>query len=131
MKKKKIIQPDEIISNGALQIARYGKNIVWNSNLTKEQHEKMLQKCVEQYPTAVKEIDELVDSIVSSVQVLPPEQLLHIAWTNLLMAFQNVEVETDVGMEEAHAIRMVEYLQSVIAASPPALNQKNEVSEEV
>jgi len=130
LKKKKIVKPDEIISNGALQIARYGQNIVLNSNLTKEQHEKMLQKCAEQYSTVVEEIDELVDSIVSAVQVLPPEQLLHRTWTNMVIAFQNVEVETDVGAEEAHAIRMVEYLQSIIAASLPAIKQKNEVSEE-
>ena len=129
LKKKKIVQPDEVISFGTLQIARYGKNIVWSSNWPKEQHEEMLKNCAERYCTVVKEIDELIESIVSAVQVLPPEQLLYIAWTKMLISCQDVEVEADVGMEEAHATRMVEYLQSVIAASPPASKQKDEVSE--
>jgi hypothetical protein len=130
LKKKKIVQPDEVISSGAFQIARYGKNIVWNSNWTGDQHEKMLQNCAERYSTVVKEIDDLVENIVSAVQVLPPEQLLHRAWTNLLISCQHIEVEADVGMEDAHAMRMVDYVQSIIAASPPDLEQHDEVSEE-
>lgn len=130
MKKTKVIKPDEVISNGPIQIARYGKNIVWRSNWAKGQHEKMLQEWAEKYPTVVIEINELVDCIVASVRVLPPEQLLHIAWTKMAFSLQGVEVETDIGKEESHALRMVEYLQSVIAATPPSSEQKNEVSEE-
>jgi len=130
MKKKKIVRPDEVISVGAIEVARYGKNIVWHSNWAKGQHEKIQQNWAERYSTVVKEIDELVDSIVSAVQRLPPEQLLHRAWTNLLISSQHIEVEADVGMEDAHAMRMVDYVQSIIAASPPNLEQQDEVSEE-
>ncbi|WP_426991985.1 SEC-C metal-binding domain-containing protein [Methylomonas sp. CM2] len=90
----------------------------------------MQQELARQYPAVVKEIDELVDRIVSAVQRLPAEQLLHRAWTNLLMSCQHIEVEVDVGMEDAHAMRMVDYVQSIIAASPPSLEQQDEVSEE-
>ncbi|MGZ0079556.1 YecA family protein [Methylomonas sp. YC3] len=130
MKKKKVLQPDEIFSSGPIQIARYGKNVVFSSNWVKGQHEKMQQELARQYPAVVKEIDELVDSIVSVVQRQPAEQLLHRAWTNRLMSCQHIEVEADVGMEDAHAMRMVDYVQSIIAASPPSLEQQDEVSEE-
>jgi hypothetical protein len=127
--KKKIVKPDEVISIGAIEVARYGKNIVWNSNWPKGQHENILQNCAQRYPTVVKEIDELVDNIVTAVQVLPPEQLLQCAWTKMLNSCLHIEVETDVGMEEAHAMRMIEYVQSIIAASTPNLKQQDEVSE--
>jgi hypothetical protein len=130
VKKKKIVKPDEVISLGAIEVARYGKNIVWSSNWTKEQYEKVQKNWAEQYSIVVKEIDELVDSIVSAVQKLPPEQLLHRAWTNLLISSQHIEVEADVGMEDAHAMRMVDYVQSIITASPPNLEQQDEVFEE-
>ena len=55
--KPKKTQPDEIIENGLFSIGRFGKNLVWKSNLNKESHAEFQKRCIELYPRTVAEID--------------------------------------------------------------------------
>jgi hypothetical protein len=128
--KENIVQPDETMSFGVIQFARFGKNIIAKSNWNGDQHTEMLQRCAEQHNDVVSEIDTLVKSIILIVQALPPEKLLHRAWTEMFMSSRHIEVEADVRAKDALAMRMIDYIQSIIAATPPNATQKSEVSQE-
>jgi hypothetical protein len=129
-KKLKAVHPDEAFSYGPLSVARFGKNVVMQSNWPEGTFEKTQQKLVEQYPGIVQEIDQLVTEIAQLVQKLSGEKLLHRAWWEMAGKHAKIESESDVGTEEAISMRMVDYIQSVIAAVQPTANQGTELTDE-
>ena len=128
--KQKPIKPDEVFNHGPLHLARYGKNIVWESNWPEGTHAEMQRRAVAMHPEVVKEIDELVEAIATLVSELPPDKLLHRAWWELASRAIKVEAEVDVDTDDAVALRMIDYIQSVIASVKPAENQREDVTEE-
>lgn len=100
------------------------------SNWTKEQHAQVLAKLSARYASVVQEIDDLVRRIVSMVGVLPPDQLLTRAWWEQVMSSRHIQVEVDVTQDDAIALRMIDYVQSIIAAAPRGEAQKSELSDE-
>lgn len=129
LKKPKLVRPDESFSYGPIQLARFGKQVVLRSNWEEGQHAAMLRRVGERYPLVVREIDELVAKIFATVGVLPPEMLLQRAWQEMVMAHRHVEAEIDVTQDDSLALRMVDYVQSVVAAAPRGEQQKNELTE--
>ncbi len=129
-RKTKRVFPDEAFSNGLFQVARFGKQVVLTSSRTEEQHAQVLAKLSARYGTVVQEIDDLVRQIVSAVSVLPPDQLLNRAWYEQVGSSQHIKVEVDVTQDDAIASRMIDYVQSVIAAAPRGEAQKSELSDE-
>ncbi len=128
--KAKPALPDEVFSNSPFQIARFGKQVVLSSNRTAKEHAEVLAKLVARYPIVVQEIDDLVRRIVSAVGVLPADQLLTRAWQEQVMSSQHIKVEVDVTQDDANALRMIDYVQSVIAAAPRGEVQKNELTDD-
>ncbi|MDN8070574.1 YecA family protein [Burkholderia vietnamiensis] len=128
--KAKPAMPDEVFSNGALQVARFGKQVVLTSNWTEKQHAEVLAKLAARYPSVVQEIDDLVGRIVSAIGVLPPDQVLARAWREQVMSSRHIKVEVDVTQDDAIALRMIDYVQSVIAAAPRGEAQKNELADD-
>ncbi|TAK82141.1 MAG: hypothetical protein EPO09_21680, partial [Aquabacterium sp.] len=84
---------------------------------------------VADYPRVVGEIDKRVSSIAAAVGSLPPDQLLSRAWRERVSRVMHIEVEAEVTQEDALASRMVDYIQSLIAATPRGSNQKADVSD--
>ena len=123
-------EPDEVFSNEVFSVARFGKNLVWESNLTKQSYEEYLKRCVELYPEIVSEIDQLVTTIAEQVRRLPPETLLRIAWQKMILRHTKVEAEAELTPDDAVSMRMIDYIQSIIASVKPAENPKTDVSEE-
>jgi hypothetical protein len=79
-----------------------------------EVHKRM----AEAYPALVAEIDALVSSIAAQVSRLPPDKLLQRGWwefASALIGVRGVTAESD----QLDAQRMVDYIQSVIAAVKP------------
>jgi hypothetical protein len=128
--KQKRVSPDEVFSHGPLHIARYGKNIIWNSNWPEGTHGEMLKRAVAMYPDVVKRTDELVGAIAILVSELPPDKLLHRAWSELASRAIKIEAEADIDTDDAVALRMIDYIQSVIASVTPAEHPREEVTEE-
>ncbi|KCZ52265.1 SEC-C metal-binding domain-containing protein [Hyphomonas pacifica] len=129
-KKARRARPDEVFGNEALTVARFGKDVVWQSHLTAEQLAELQAKQAEAFDAVVAEIDSLVIGIATQVSQLPASQLLHRAWWELAARHMGVNAEADVGPEDALAMRMVDYIQSIIASVPPAPVVKPEVTEE-
>ncbi|MBA6224825.1 preprotein translocase subunit SecA [Colwellia sp. MB02u-18] len=127
---KRIENPDDYFSAGPLQMARYGKNTVMESNWEKGQFEEFQQKLQDEFPIIIDEIDVLITSIVSLVITLPAEQLLLRARTLVTASCLGKKSEAEYGTDDSIAFRMVDYIQSIIASAKPAASQKKEVSEE-
>ena len=122
-------EPDEEFSVGALRVARFDKNVIWRADWQPGEHEEFQRRAAEQYPSVVAEINRIVDDIISLVSVLPPEQLLHPAWHERVGAHLDVETEVEVGHEQVLSFRMVDYIQSMIAAVSPQPVQKPTLEE--
>lgn len=131
-KKRKRVRakgPDEAYSAGPFDFARYGKLTVMSSNVSAEQFEAAHAAMAERLPQVEAELDALVQSIVARIASLPPEKLLHRGWWELATAFSGMRADMS-DQERSLAHRMVDYVQSLIAATPRAAEQAVDVTEE-
>jgi hypothetical protein len=128
-KKAKNVRPDETFARGPMRVARFGKNVVLRSNWPEGAFVDMQRQAVEHLPTVVREIDALVHEIAILVSLLPPDQLLQRAWWELARRHLKVKAEAELGWEDGIAVRMVDYIQSVIAAVPPDPSPRQEVTQ--
>lgn len=129
-KKQKPQRPEEIFSAGPIRMARFGKNIVSKTEWEPGQFEAMQDLFCARYDEVVKEIDEAIAAAAQLVASLPPLPLLHRAWWSRARSMLNIDNEFDVGTEQIQAERMVDFVQSLIASTPPCDSQKDEVSDE-
>ena len=129
-KKLKPQKPDETFSMGPLVMARFGKNIIYESNWPDGEFDKFQKHLIEDYPKIVGDINMLIAEITDLIKILPPEKLLQRAWWGMAMAHMRIEGESEIGEKEATSLRMVDYVQSVIAAVSPAEDQRDNVADE-
>ena len=127
-KKLKPQKPDEVFSKGPFTMASFGKSIVFEANWQEEEFDEYQKHLVKKYPKVVEEIDVLVSEIRDLIKVLPPEQLLLRAWWERTSVCMNIETDEEIGAEEIISLRMVDYVQSVIAAVQPAETQRERSS---
>lgn len=119
-----------MFSKGPLTVARFGRHLIWRTNWPEGAFEEMQKRLVEQFPKVVAEIDTLVSEIASLVSKSPAAQLLHRAWWEAAHRHTQLETEAEVTSDDALSVRMIDYVQSVIAAVPAASDQTGEVTEE-
>ncbi|ACG72767.1 SEC-C motif domain protein [Anaeromyxobacter sp. K] len=124
------VKPDEVFTAGPLTSARIGRFVHSRVDWPPGEFEKMQARLAERYPELVGEIDSLVSEIASLVSELPPEKLLHRAWWELSLRATGITSEAEMDFDDGVAVRMVDYIQSVIAAVPPSANQRDDVTEE-
>lgn len=129
-KKSKTIQPDDYYSAGPLQMARFGKNIVYQTNWPEGAFDEMQQTLVERFPEVVREIENTICNIVDVVVDLPPEKVLQRAWGEMAVRHMGMASESDADADDVISLRMVDYLQSVIASVKPKGSPKDEVEED-
>jgi len=119
--------PDDYFAAGPFEFARFGKTMVGRSRMAPQQFADVQQRMVARLPEVVREIDELVVQIVGQVAELPPGRLLHRAYWE----FAGLAITQGThAVEQAGAIRMLDYVQSLVASVPPAEQQPDDVSEE-
>lgn len=128
--KPKLVAADEAYSYGPIKLARFGDKVLLTSHRSESEHAALMEKLAAKYPLLVRDIDQLVNRIIDAVSVLPPNQLMHRAWWEFVVISRDVTVEADVGQEQAIALRMIDYVQSVIAATPRGKSQKTDLSEQ-
>lgn len=120
-------KPDDYFSAGPFEFARFGKMTIGRSHLSPEKMEDVHKRMANDYPRIVAEINSLVESITKQISSLPPDKLLHRAWWQF--AHMMITGESRLGVDELTALRMVDYVQSLIAAVTPEA-QSEDVSEE-
>jgi len=128
--KQKPAEPDEVFGHGPLRMARYGSNVVFESNWPDGAHAEMQKHMANEYPEVVKQINEHIEAIATLVSELPPDKLLHRAWWELATRAIYMEAEVDIDFEGSIAFRMIDYIQSVVASMEPAGEQREDVAEE-
>jgi hypothetical protein len=129
-RRKKSIKPDDYFRLGPLEMARFGKIIVTRNTMSDEQFKAMQERLAEQFPVICQEIDEIIAKIADLVKMLPPDRLLHrAAWENARHHL-NIKSEIEIDHEAAMSLRMIDYVQSIIASVLPTSPQEEDVSEE-
>ena len=126
--KPRTAAPDDYFAAGPFEFARFGRLIVSRSRASAADWEEANAKAAAQLPTITSEIDELVAQIAEQVARLPGERLLHRAWWEF--ATKNITDDGQDDSESIAAMRMIDYVQSVIASIKPAENVAPDVSEE-
>lgn len=123
-------KPDEIITAGPFGFARYGSNVVMKNLMSDEQHNEFVKKMSEEFPDICKKIDQQTETIKLIVQKCDPLKLLQCSYFKLFHAALGKTSEADFTGEDIIAQRMIDYIQSVIAAVPPS-TPKAEFTEEI
>jgi len=127
---RKKVRADEVYHMGPLRMARFGELTVFENKMDKEDFAKMQNRAKSHLPKVIQEVDSLVGEISTLISELPPEKLLHRAWWEMAAKHARIEAEVQVGEEEGLAMRMIDYVQSIVAAVPPDPNQRSEVTDE-
>ncbi len=111
-------RPDEEFVASPLHMARFGRHVVSQTNWPPGEFEKLQDRLVEGYAEVVQEIDRDIESAAALVAKLDPLVMLHRAWWELSAVTLGIESEVEVQQEHAHAGRMLDYVQSLVAATP-------------
>lgn len=123
-------RPDEVFSAGPLHMARFGRHVVWQTDWPRGEFDKFQARLVAGYDEIVREIDRDIGDAAALVATLSPLAMLHRAWWEQSAVHLLVESEVEVGPEHAHAARMLDYVQSLVAGTPPVEGQPSELTDE-
>ena len=128
--KTKDYSPDESFAVGPFEFARFGRVMVGQSCASAEEWQQAQTKMALNLPEITSEINTLVTRIADRVSRLPPEQLLQRAWwerTRLVVSLGGREMS---GFDGLTAMRMLDYVQSIIASVQPVLPYRIDLPEE-
>ena len=128
--RKKRIQPDDYYHSGSLEMARFGKHVVMRSDMQPDEFEEWQTKLVEHFPEVCKEIDDIIAQIVGIVSKLPPGEILKRAYWEMAAHHLHMDSESYADSDDIISLRMVDYLQSIIASATPADVVEDEITED-
>lgn len=123
-------QPDEDFRAGPLRMMRFGRHVVSQTNWPPGEFDKFESRLVAGYDEVVREIDQDIAEAAALVATLSPLAMLHRAWWEESAARLGIESEVEVGREHAHAARMLDYVQSLVAGTLPVAGPPRELTDE-
>lgn len=115
---------------GRMRVTRFGSNLLFQTNWPQADFDKAQAELAAKYREEVATIDRLVDEIAVMVSGLPPAALMHRGWWEAARYQMKTGVESELEPETMLALRMIDYVQSVIASTLPQANAKTVLSEE-
>lgn len=116
-------KPDEVLVSGTLAMARFGSTIVSKRVWQPGEFEKHQELLAESYAGIVQEIDRSIAEVTALVSTLNPLPLLHRAWQERSASYLSIDSEVAVQQEQVLATRMLDYVQSLVASTEPAIQQ--------
>ena len=122
--------PDDYFAAGPFEFARFGRVMVSRSRASLEEWQQAQSKMALDLPKITSEIDALVTRIADRVSRLPPERLLHRGWwerASLVIGLDGKEMSD---FDQLTAMRMIDYIQSIIASVQPVLPYRTDLPEE-
>jgi len=122
--------PDDYFEAGPMEFARFGKVVMARNRANSEQLKGMQANLADSLPGIIAEIDGLVASISEKIARLPPDRLLQRAWWEFASMALGVGGKAGEGLEDGVALRMMDYVQSVIASVTPTSRSAENVGEE-
>lgn len=128
--RKKATPADDYFRKGPIELARFGKVVMMRNNMTPEQHQAWLKAIADRLPEVIATIDTHIAAIVKIVTSHNPLSLLQRGYWESIMPhiLDDGKGETK---ESVVGQRMVDYIQSVIAAAPPGPGADMEVPDEL
>ena len=123
-------KPDEVFSSGPLRMMRFGRHVVSQTDWPPGEFDKFQARLVAGYDEVVREIDRDIAEAAALVATLSPLAMLHRAWWERSAASLGLESEVEVGREHAHAARMLDYVQSLVAGTPPVAGPSSELTDD-
>ncbi|MCI5208367.1 MAG: hypothetical protein D3910_06145 [Candidatus Electrothrix sp. ATG2] len=113
-RKRKAVKPDDYLSFGPIEVARFGNLNLIRNNSTPEQFDKTHEKLAKRFLEVCQEIDEKISAIVKEVNKYSPTELLKRAYWNMAEQHLNIQSEVEINQEKALSLRMIDYVQSII-----------------
>ena len=98
--------------------------------MSKEEFDERQKKLVERYPQVCQEINDTISKIAALVRKLPPDELLKRAYWEMAMRHMNKPTEAELKSDDAVAVRMIDYIQSIIASVIPQNEVESQVTDE-
>ena len=129
-RKTKDRPPDDYFVAGPFEFVRFGRVVVSRSRASLEEWQRAHDKMALDLPKITSEINTLVMRIADRVSRLPPERLLHRGWwehASLVIGLGGKEVSD---FDRLTAMRMIDYIQSIIASVQPVLPHRTNLPEE-
>ncbi len=112
-----------------MEMARFGKIVMMRNNMSKEQHQQFLKLMANELPKVVAEIDAHVAAIVHIVENYDPLSILSRGYMVSILPHM-LPADEGESKESERGQRMVDYVQSVIAAVPLKVLPTPPVTEE-
>lgn len=130
-KRRKRLSPDDEFLAGPLHYARFGKLIRVQNTWTDEENEEWKRSVLEQHDTLVTRINTLIEEIADHVSRISPLHLMLCARSFFESQWMNVETEAETGSSHVHSQRMIDYIQSLIAAVEPHPRKTGQLTPEL
>ncbi|WP_088178172.1 SEC-C metal-binding domain-containing protein [Methyloversatilis discipulorum] len=123
-------RPDEAFSFGPFRMMRFGRHLVSQTDWSPKEFDKFQARLVADYDSVVQAIDRDIADASALVATLDPLAILHRAWWERSAATIGIDSEVELGPEHAQAARMLDYVQSLVAGTPPIAFPPNELTDE-
>lgn len=117
-KHKKSLKPDQVEYFGPFGMARYGKFTIMRNFLSADQHNEFMRRAAENYSKICTDIDLKIKNICLLVRDFHPLQLLKYGYELFASRSIGKIAEVDLDSDVAVALRMVDYIQSIIVSIP-------------
>ena len=125
-KAKKLTKPDEVYRFGPIGIARFGKFAVMKNFATDEEHKKFIERAAQRFPDVCVDFDNRISRIRELVKTFDPLRLLQCGFFNLFQSFRENKSTFKADQDTSMAMRMIDYIQSVIVSTPPDVSRKGD-----
>lgn len=122
--------PDEEFVAGPLRMARFGRLTVSEVNWSPGEFDELQARLRASHDDVVQAIDRAIAEAAALVATMDPLAVLHRAWWERSVSHLKIDSEAQLGQKHAHAARMVDYVQSLIASTPRAAKPVDAPSEE-
>ena len=116
--------PDEVASFGPVRIERFGRFVRLSNTSTPEQHAEYLTRAQEANQKLFEDLKKEVPELQKLIKQYDPIELMHRATYVLMPLFLKYGSENEYSLEESYCLPTVEYLQYLIARTPPGTNGK-------
>lgn len=114
----KKVKPDDYFTDGIMELARFGKQVVMKNHMSSEQHKQWMSHLKEKYLDTIGIVNEKICILREKVSICDPVQLLSFSADMGLMTFSNLFSESQVQSNDLPTVRATEYIQSILVSSP-------------
>ena len=115
--RRKKVAPDDYMSSGNFEMARFGKYIIMQNNSTPEEHAAYMDFLRTEYPKKYIEIKQLIEILKAKVVQCNPYQLLFYIRRLTNESRLNIYSEIDFTDDSNELISAQEYIQSMIVST--------------